>query len=93
VKNRGYCLYAIVSSDETFVSIGFKEVCMDVRKGQGMHEKALRELVQWIDQEIKPIDHGEVHLVFKIRDHQVALIEKTKIVKEKPSDYHHYYSL
>ena len=55
---------------------------MDIRKGQGMHEKALRELVQWIDQEIKPIDHGEVHLVFKIRDHQVALIEKTKIVKE-----------
>jgi hypothetical protein len=73
--------------------IGFKEVCMDIRKGQGMHEKALRELMQWINQEIKPIDHGEVHLVFKIRDYQVALIEKTKIVKEKPSDYHHYYTL
>jgi hypothetical protein len=49
--------------------------------------------MQWINQEIKPIDHGEVHLVFKIRDYQVALIEKTKIVKEKPSDYHHYYNL
>jgi hypothetical protein len=36
-----------------------------------MTEKILSELVQWIAQEIKPIDHGEVYIVFKIRDHQV----------------------
>lgn len=70
-----------------------KVVSMDKIGGEGMTEKALLELMQWIAQEIRPIDHGEVQIVFKIRDHKVALIEKTTVLKEKPSDYHHYYSL
>jgi hypothetical protein len=69
------------------------EASWETKGAEGMTEMESRELVQSITQEIKPIDHGEVHLVFKLRDHQVALIEKTKIVKEKPSDYHHYYNL
>jgi hypothetical protein len=55
-----------------------------------MTQQTLIDLMQWIVKEIKPINHGEIHIVFKIRDYKVALIEKTKIVKEKPLDYHYH---
>lgn len=44
----------------------------------------LKEITMWIAKELIPMDHGELHVTLKVRDGQVALIEKTKIVKEKP---------
>jgi hypothetical protein len=43
-----------------------------------------KDLMHWILREIAAIDHGEIHIELKVRDGQLALIEKTKIVKEKP---------
>jgi hypothetical protein len=42
--------------------------------------------MQWISREIKPINHGEIQIVLKVRDHRLALIEKIKTVKEQPLD-------
>jgi hypothetical protein len=44
----------------------------------------LKDITMWIAKELIPIDHGEIHVTLKVRDGKVALIEKTKIVKEKP---------
>ena len=49
-----------------------------------MQIKELENLMNWIFLELKSIDHGEIHVILKIRDTHVALIEKVKIVKEKP---------
>ncbi len=49
-----------------------------------MKFKYLEELMLWICQELKSINHGEIHIILKVRDFQVVLIEKVKIVKEKP---------
>lgn len=49
-----------------------------------MKIKELENLMNWIFLELQSIDHGEIHVVFKVRDNHVALIEKVKIVKEKP---------
>ena len=49
-----------------------------------MRIKQLKEIMHWVFKELATINHGEIHIVFKVRDYQVALIEKTKIVKEKP---------
>ena len=46
--------------------------------------KKLEELMHWIYEELMTIDHGELHVVFKVRDHKVALIERVRIEKEKP---------
>ena len=43
-----------------------------------------KELLYWILRELQTIDHGEIHIVLKVRDRRVSLIEKTKIIKEKP---------
>jgi hypothetical protein len=43
-----------------------------------------KDLMHWILREIATIDHGEIHIELKVRDGHLALIEKTKIVKEKP---------
>ena len=51
-----------------------------------MKFKKLEELMHWIYEELGSIDHGELHVVFKIRDHKVALVERVKIEKEKPED-------
>jgi len=41
-----------------------------------------REITMWIAKELTSMDHGNLHAVLKIRDGQVALVEKTKTVKE-----------
>lgn len=43
-----------------------------------------KDLMHWILREITTIDHGEIHIELKVRDGQLSLIEKTKIIKEKP---------
>ena len=43
-----------------------------------------KEILLWMMREVKTINHGEIHIVLKVRDWRVALIEKTKIIKEKP---------
>lgn len=50
-----------------------------------MQFKNIEKLMNWIPHELKSIDHGEIHVVLKVLDHRVALIEKVKIVKEKLS--------
>ena len=42
----------------------------------------LKDITMWIAKELIPMDHGELHVTLKVRDGKVALIEKTKIVKE-----------
>ena len=49
-----------------------------------MKIKYLEDLMHWILQELKSIDYGEIHVTLKVHDCKVALIEKVKIVKEKP---------
>ncbi len=49
-----------------------------------MGKDKLEGLAQWIKQELVSLCHGEIHVILKIRDGRVALIEKTKLVKEKP---------
>jgi len=49
-----------------------------------MKAKYLEELMLWIARELKSINHGEIHVILKVRDSRVALIEKMKIEKEKP---------
>lgn len=44
----------------------------------------LKDITMWIANEQIPMDHGELHVTLKVRDGKVALIEKTKVVKEKP---------
>ena len=44
----------------------------------------LKEITVWIAKELIPMDHGELHVTLKVRDGKVALIEKTKVLKEKP---------
>ena len=51
-----------------------------------MTQKTLLDLMQWIAREIKTINHGEIQIVLKVRDHRLALIEKIKTVKEQPMD-------
>ena len=41
-------------------------------------------LSQWIGREVLSILHGEIHVVVKVHDGRVAIIEKTKVEKEKP---------
>ena len=43
-----------------------------------------KEILYWMVQELRTLSHGEIHIVLKVRDGKVALIEKTKIIKEKP---------
>lgn len=43
-----------------------------------------KELLLWIMHELKTLAHGEIHITIKVRDSRVAIIEKTKIIKEKP---------
>jgi hypothetical protein len=50
----------------------------------GMGKEQLQKLALWIQQELGSLDHGEIHITLKVRDKHLALIEKTKIVKEKP---------
>ena len=49
-----------------------------------MKAKYLEELMLWIARELKSINHEEIHVILKVRDSRVALIEKMKIEKEKP---------
>ncbi len=49
-----------------------------------MGKEQLQKLALWIQKELGTLDHGEIHITLKVRDKQLALIEKTKIVKEKP---------
>jgi hypothetical protein len=49
-----------------------------------MKTKYLEELMLWITQELKSMKHGEIHVILKVHDSRVALIEKMKIEKEKP---------
>jgi hypothetical protein len=49
-----------------------------------MREETLFTLAHWINEELGTLDHGEIHVTLKVRDGRLALIEKTKIVKEKP---------
>jgi len=49
-----------------------------------MKVKYLEELMLWIFQELKSIEHGEIHVILKVHDCKVALIEKMKVIKEKP---------
>lgn len=43
-----------------------------------------KEILQWVFQELKTMNHGVIHIVLKVRDRRVSLIEKTKTIKEKP---------
>jgi len=49
-----------------------------------MGKEKLQKLALWIQQEFRSLEHGEIHITLKIRDKHLALIENTKIVKEKP---------
>jgi len=49
-----------------------------------MDREKLSELALWIQRELGSLDHGEIHVIMKVRDGRLSLIEKTKIVKEKP---------
>jgi hypothetical protein len=49
-----------------------------------MKIKYLEDVMLWIFQELESINHGEIHVTFKVHDSRVTLIEKAKIVKEKP---------
>lgn len=49
-----------------------------------MLKEKLHTLALWINKELGSLDHGEIHVILKVRDGRLALIEKTKIVKEKP---------
>lgn len=44
----------------------------------------LKEITIWIAKKLIPMDHDEFHVTLKVRDGKVTLIEKTKVVKEKP---------
>ena len=44
----------------------------------------LDEIALWIGKELVFMSHGEIQVVLKVRDGKVALIEKTKVMKEKP---------
>jgi hypothetical protein len=43
-----------------------------------------KEILHWMINELRTLSHGEIHIVLKVRDRRVSLIEKTKIIKEKP---------
>ncbi len=43
-----------------------------------------KEILLWMLQEIKTITYGEIHVVLKVHDARVVLIERSKICKEKP---------
>lgn len=49
-----------------------------------MGKEQLQKLALWIQTELGTLDHGEIHITLKVRDKHLALIEKSKIVKEKP---------
>lgn len=49
-----------------------------------MEMEKLDEIALWIGKELVFMNHGEIHVVLKVRDGKVALIEKTKVMKEKP---------
>jgi hypothetical protein len=49
-----------------------------------MKIKYLEDLMLWIFQELKSVKYGEIHIVLKVRDYQVVLVEKVKNIKEKP---------
>ena len=49
-----------------------------------MEIEKLKDITVWIAKELIPMNHGELHVTLKVRNGQVALIEKTKTVKEKP---------
>ena len=51
-----------------------------------MQRSEVEKIMKWVLQELKMIEHGELHVILKVRDSRVALIEKVKIVKEKPSE-------
>lgn len=51
-----------------------------------MKTKYLEELMLWITQELELIKHGEMHVILKVHDSRVTLIEKMKIEKEKPTE-------
>lgn len=46
-------------------------------------EDRLTELSLWMHRELESLDHGEIHVILKVRDGRLPLIEKNKIVKEK----------
>ena len=43
-----------------------------------------KDILHWMVHELKTINLGEIHIVLKVRDGKITLIEKTKIIKEKP---------
>lgn len=49
-----------------------------------MNSAKYKEILSWMTRELQTVDHGEIHIVLKVRDRRVSLIEKTKIIKEKP---------
>jgi len=49
-----------------------------------MGRDKLNELSLWIHRELGSLDHGEIHIILKVRDERLVLIEKMKIVKERP---------
>ena len=49
-----------------------------------MEMEKLDEIALWIGKELVFMSHGEIQVVLKVRDGKVALIEKTKVMKEKP---------
>jgi hypothetical protein len=49
-----------------------------------METKYLEELMRWIARELKSINHGEIHVILKVHDNRISLIEKMKSEREKP---------
>lgn len=38
----------------------------------------------WIARELRSIKYGEIHVILKVHDNRICIIEKMKIEKEKP---------
>ena len=49
-----------------------------------MKAKYLEELMLWIARELRSIKYGEIHVILKVHDNRISIIEKMKIEKEKP---------
>lgn len=48
-----------------------------------MGKEKLQKFALWIQQEFGSLEHGEIHITLNTRDKHLALIENTKIMKEK----------
>lgn len=49
-----------------------------------MKARHLEELMLWISKELKSIKHGEIHVILKVHDSRISMVEKIIIERRKP---------